>query len=102
MTCAFFSSTDQVMVRTTAPKPVDASYSPSFEEEIHPLGKDLNRRITIGAAVPEIKLGDVQSNASAIRDQMTEAEKLGCDLLLFLIWLSQARRAACFSCKKHF
>ena len=83
MTCAFFSSTDQVMVRTPAPKPVDASYSPSFEEEIHPLGKDLNRRITIGAAVPEIKLGDVQSNASAIRDQMTEAEKLGCDLLLF-------------------
>ncbi len=83
MTCAFFSSTDQVMVRTPAPKPVDTSYSPSFEEEIHPLGKDLNRRITIGAAVPEIKLGDVQSNASAIRDQMTEAEELGCDLLLF-------------------
>ncbi len=83
MTCAFSSSTDQVMVRTTAPKPVDASYSPSFEEEIHPLGKDLNRRITLGAAVPEIKLGDVQRNASAIRDQMTEAEELGCDLLLF-------------------
>lgn len=83
MTCAFFSSTDQVMVRTPAPTPVDLSYSPSLEEEIQLLENDINRRITLGAAVPEIKLGDVQSNASAIRNQMTEAEELGCDLLLF-------------------
>ena len=83
MSRTFSSSTGQVKIKTQAPMVFDALYSPGLEEENQPLGNDTDRKITLGTAVPAINLGDVESNARAIRDQMTEAEELGCDLLLF-------------------
>ncbi|NLZ66815.1 MAG: NAD(+) synthase [Clostridiaceae bacterium] len=83
MTRAFSSSTDQVKTKVQEPLIIDSMFLPCPEEEKQPLSNGTDLRITLGAAVPAIKLGDVQSNARAIREQMTVAENRGCDLLLF-------------------